>query len=273
MHSVPLWATRWPVLLATLIALVVVPRLPAQAQQQHEHRLEGADWTITIPAGWRVASQPELDAVNAAARSMVQQSGVSPPDYVLELVPETLNGRYVLVQRLDSISPGLAFSDVAQRVAAALQPATDELTRQIGVSALGAGFEADRERHRVRARSVIRAAGGQSLCSFSEMCYARKELIVVHAYAPASDFDDALPELRDIAGSVRFDEGAEYVFADEGHPASSPQEGASQERPVTARAIVVGVLAVGLVIALAAWLASRRAQRRAKVRSKLPAGD
>jgi hypothetical protein len=226
------------------------------ASAQTEYRLDGANWSITIPKGWVVAPDAALKAVNDVAQSMVARAGGQPPVYVVQLLPEIPNGRYVLIQRQNALPAGLTFAELERLNRAQLEAQSQAIFEKFGMSAKPPTFDSDPVRHRLIVSSQMQA-GGTSLGYLSVSAFAHDAHLIVHAYAPAADFDAALPELRAIADSLRFDQGTEFVFASESStPPQTPPAGPSSN--LVLKGAIVGA-GLGALIGLVAWLLKRRA--------------
>lgn len=253
------WSTRitsFP-LLALAFALLACSLAPS-ALAQTEYRLEEANWTITVPKGWIVAPPAALQAVNDVAQSMVVRAGGQPPQYVAQFLPEVPNGRYVLVQRQGALPTGMSFSEFERLTRSQLEAQSQAIAEKLAVKSQPPTIDTDVARHRIIVSSTMQA-GGTSLSYLSVTAFARDAQIIVHAYAPTPDFDTALPELRAIADSLRFDDGAEFVFAADGATPASPSAtpSAPPSSPVV-RGAIIGVIA-GAIIGLISWLLKRRA--------------
>lgn len=230
------------------------------ALAQTEYRLDGANWTITVPKGWIVAPPAALKAVNDVAQSMVARAGGQPPQYIAQLLPEVPNGRYILVQRQGALPSGMSFSEFERLTRSQLEAQSKAIAEKLGMKSQPPTTEVDANRHRIITKGTLQA-GGTALGYLSVSAFARDAYLIVHAYAPASDFDAALPELRAIADSLHFDDGAEFVFAAEGTtPASPPAPPAPTPSSPVARGAIIGAIA-GAIIGLIFWLLKRRSTR------------
>ncbi len=241
------------------LAFALLACLPSPAAlAQTEYRLDGANWTITVPKGWIVAPPAALKAVNDVAQSMIARAGGTPPEYVLQLLPEAPNGRYVLVQRQGALPSGMSFSEFERLTRSQLDAQSRAIAEKLGMKSNPPTIEVDANRHRIITSGTMQA-GGTSLSYLSVSAFAREAYLIVHAYAPAADFDTALPELRAIADSLRFDDGAEFVFsADSAAPTgSSPTPDAAVSNRVVNGAIFGAV--AGMLVGLVIWLIKRRA--------------
>lgn len=225
------------------------------ASAQTDYRLDGANWTITVPKGWVVAPLAALKAVNDVAQSMTARAGGQPPVYVVQLIPEIPNGRYVLIQRQGAIPAGLTFAELERLNRTQIEAQSQAISQKLGMTSKPPTFDSDPVRHRLTVSSEMQA-GGTSLRYLSVSAFGRDAHLIVHAYAPASDFDAALPELRAIADSLHFDQGAELVFAGEGStPPQTPPAAPSSN--LVLKGAIIGAALVAL-IGLVAWLLKRR---------------
>lgn len=254
----PLLATRtthfpWFALAFVILACLLSPSALAQT----EYRLDGANWAITVPKGWIVAPPAALKAVNDVAQSMVARAGGQPPQYIAQLLPEVPNGRYVLVQRQGALPSGMSFSEFERLTRSQLEAQSQAIAEKLGMKSQPPTTEVDASRHRIITAGTLQA-GGTALGYLSVSAFARDAYLIVHAYAPAADFDAALPQLRAIADSLRFDDGAEFVFAADGATPASPSAtpSAPSSGPVV-RGVIIGAIG-GAIIGLIFWILKRR---------------
>lgn len=230
------------------------------ASSQTEYRLDGANWTITVPKSWVVAPPAALKAVNDVAHSMIARAGGQPPVYVVQLIPEIPNGCYVLVQRQGALQTSLTFAEFERLSRIQIEAQSQAISQKLGMTSKPPTFDSDPVRHRLIVSSEMQA-GGASLRYLSVSAFARDAHLIIHAYAPAADFDVALPELRAIADSLRFDQGAEFVFASEGSTPPQAPPGAPSSAPATSRvvnALLNGATVVSAAAVLVIWLLKRR---------------
>ncbi len=264
-HARSLYPVPFLVLAITYFCSFLAPVASAQT----EYRLDGANWTIAVPKGWVVAPPAALKAVNDVAQSMVARAGGQPPVYVLQLIPEVPNGRYVLIQRQGAPPASLTFAELERLNRTQFEAQSEAISKRLGMTSKPPAFDSDPMRHRLIISSEMQA-GGTSLGYLSVSAFAHDAHLIVHAYAPAGDFDSALPELRAIADSLRFDQGAEFVFAGESATSpntpptpNAPSPGASSSAPTTSRvvnALLNGatVVSAAAVVTLVIWLLKRR---------------
>ncbi len=246
-------------LLAFAFALLTCSLAPSVLAQT-EYRLDGANWTIAVPRGWMVAPPAALQAVNDVAQSMVARAGGQPPQYIAQLLPEVPNGRYILVQRQGTLPSGMSFSEFERLTRSQLEAQSQAIAEKLGMKSQSPTTEVDANRHRIITKGTLQA-GGTALGYLSVSAFARDAYLIVHAYAPASDFDAALPELRVIADSLRIDDGAEFVFAAEGTtPASQSSPPVATPSNSVVRGAIIGTI-VGAITGLVFWFLKRRGTR------------
>ncbi len=245
-----------------LLACVSALFTPA-ARAQAEYRPEGADWSITVPQGWQVAPPSELESLNQSARAMTKDVTAFGPQYVLKLDCESPRHRYVLVQQQPGLAPGTSFEQLAAGMADRMQSIADQSAYQLGLAPPRLDVSNDPERRRIFITGRPTLPSGAQVGYLGVVTFGAQHQISIHAYADSDDFDAALPELRAIADSFRFDPGAEYVFtAESATPPNTPPVAPSSD-PATGRAVnavlnVAFVVSAAALLVLVIWLLKRR---------------
>lgn len=247
---------------ARLLACVSVFLTPA-ARAQDEYRPEGADWSITVPQGWQVAPPSELESLNQAARAKTKDVPAFVPRYVLRLDRQSPRHRYVLVQQQPGLPPGTSFEQLAAGMADRMQSIADQSAHQLGLTPPRLDVSNDPERQRIFITGRPTLPSGAHVGYLGVVAFGARQQFSIHAYADSDDFDAALPELRAIADSFRFDPGAEYVFAAESAtppntPPAAPSSGPATSRAENALLNVAFVVSAAAVLVLVMWLLKRR---------------
>lgn len=204
-------------LMSLLAAVAAVPGIfSAPAHAQTVHHPPGADWSIAIPAGWRLGDLGTLAEINSEAQKLMARSPNAPRiSYVLLLVPEQPNGQYALVQSGKALPPGVGFDEAASSIIAEIPKGLSQIKQDLGSEIADASLdrpEADQSRRRIIASMTMSGPDGAQLKTVSAFYFGAHESMTIHCYAPAADFENARPTLQAIADSFAFDPGSAYAF-------------------------------------------------------------
>jgi hypothetical protein len=212
----------------TLIALIaVLLMLTPCARAQTTYRPPGGHWSITVPAGWKVADDKRLQEINDTVAGMHRVTMTERIQYVVMLVPAKTDGKYALVQWSTGQPAGASFDSFVKGTTKGMNMGAQKARNALPDQIAGMSFDApvvDRERQRLYLPATINAQTGENIRCISCPRPGVGETLTVHCYSTESHFDQNRPELIGIIDSFTYDPGSEYTFSSFGG-FSFPQAG------------------------------------------------
>lgn len=212
--------------MSTLRSLVLIVFLLSTSRPvgaQETVRVPGALWTFTIPQGWERIPDDVLklqnDIVVTRAPDKVQP-------YVLGIWRKDNPQVYALVQPFpDDRMNSMTFEDV-ERIfgAASIAKANDKLKSSFADVITSSAFgspQLDRDRKRVVVTLTMTDPQGRTSRGVTQGLLWAGGMLNLHAYAPADQFDQKLPELLALADNIAFDPGQSF------EPGSKKRSGVS----------------------------------------------
>jgi hypothetical protein len=187
---------------AVLIVAVLLGVFASAAGAQSV-RVPGQPWTLAVPAGWRVASDRQLEAFNTSTHTA---SGGRSKRAQVMLVRADNEGVFVTIMgepygeampTLDALAG--QFAEQGQKVAPGLGLSEVSFDRD---GAMGTVV--------VRMDAVTGAMGGGARVSATMLRFGKDALVSIAGVAPAGSFDAVRPAFTSIARSVTFDAGREH---------------------------------------------------------------
>lgn len=226
--------------------LLLGPAGGAIARAQTTYNSPDGHWSIVVPKDWRVGSAEELAAITSGANEVVSRvEGARQVQFVLQLIPSTPDGQFVLVEKMPGIPPGMSFEAwrdaLEKQLGSQLKRLEKTLPADVGTASFGQSV-IEAGRHRLVLTMDMQGPNGVDLKALSTTQWGVGETINVHAYATRDTFDARLAGLGEIVDSFQFAPGREYDFSGK---LSSYARGQKLGQAI---GISIGIAAVILVI-------------------------
>lgn len=221
---------------------------PGQSSNLQTLRPAGADWSLTLPPGWRAA--PEfLEKLNAQFAEL----SITDPDFLYALLPDDGRPIYAVVQRVPGPPSGSTYEDIEKSFGAGSSVAQSKSDAGLRDAFSTIDFSApllDRERNRILIKLKTVGTDGKENLGFSEGAIGKSGIILIHCYAPTDLAPASMPDFRNIWSGFRFDPDRAYA-----------PPGASSPSSPAWNTLLIAVFA-GLAIALGFVIARKLAQQK-----------
>jgi hypothetical protein len=177
------------------------------------YRDNARHFQFRILDGWFQMSKAEVDAINAAAKSMKVDRT---PHYIAGFRRIGSNGGatpYILVQEESMPAGGGSWEELEEAIGKDLQRPLNQFQRE------NPGFFksldvnnawCDRENNRIIMRVDFNTQGGGKSSDASFMHIGKNHIIAIHGYEQATKFEAALPAFEKFSEGFRFDDGYQF---------------------------------------------------------------